>query len=326
MREGYLVICLVWIVTAVYGALPYVLAGDEQLGRPIDALFEGMSGFTTTGASVVTDVDALPRSILVWRQLTAWLGGIGVVALGLAVLPRLRVGGRQLLESELSTPARTDTISNRIRDTAQPLRRAVPGAHRGRLPRAGAARPGSAPATRWTPSRRSGTRCRRSRPPASPPRRPSLEGFGALTQWTIVAIMILGGTNFLLLHRALVRRRVRDAMRDEELRLYLTILLVAGAVVAAIVWAEAAAERRGGHAGRLLPGHLGGDHDGLLQRRVRQVAAVRADGAGAAVLRGRLRGIHGGLDQDRAPPPAGAPARARGEPHGASRSWCARCG
>ena len=175
MREGYLVICLVWIVTAVYGGLPYVLAGDDQLGRPIDALFEGMSGFTTTGASVVTDVDALPRSMLVWRQLTAWLGGIAVVALGLAVLPRLRVGGRQLLESELSTPSATDTISNRIRDTAQRFGRCTSGSpwrasSRWRCPR------GSEPATRWTPSRRSGTRCRPSRPPGSPPSRRAWRG------------------------------------------------------------------------------------------------------------------------------------------------------
>lgn len=73
-------ICLTWLVAATYGALPYLLAGDPQLGHPVDAVFEGMSGFTTTGAGVATDVAALPISLQVWRQLTIWLGGIGVVA------------------------------------------------------------------------------------------------------------------------------------------------------------------------------------------------------------------------------------------------------
>jgi trk/ktr system potassium uptake protein len=95
-----------------------VLEGGPQLSRPVDALFEGMSGFTTTGASVATNVATLPVSIQLWRQLTIRLGGIGVVALGVAVLPRLRVGGRQLLESELAGPG-IDTLSGRIRDTVR---------------------------------------------------------------------------------------------------------------------------------------------------------------------------------------------------------------
>ena len=118
VREGYLIISVTWLAVAAYGALPYVLAGDPQLGRPVDALFEGMSGFTTTGASTVTDVSALPVSIQIWRQLTVWLGGIGVVTVGLAVLPRLRVGGRQLLETEHAGPAVETGLSSRIRDTA----------------------------------------------------------------------------------------------------------------------------------------------------------------------------------------------------------------
>ena len=118
VREGYLVISIAWLIIAAYGAAPYVLAGDPQLGRPVDALFEGMSGFTTTGASVATDVSALPVSIQIWRQLTIWLGGIGVVTIALAVLPRLRVGGRQLLESELAGPGVETGLSGRIRDTA----------------------------------------------------------------------------------------------------------------------------------------------------------------------------------------------------------------
>ena len=93
----------------MYAGLPYLLSDERQLSRPMDAFFEGMSGFTTTGATVVTDVDALDRSILIWRQLSQWLGGMGIIVLALAVLPRLRIGGRQMFESEL--PARRWTSS-----------------------------------------------------------------------------------------------------------------------------------------------------------------------------------------------------------------------
>ena len=84
----------------------------------MDAFFEGMSGFSTTGGSVITHVEELPRSLAIWRQFTQWLGGIGIIVLALAVLPRLRVGGRQLLEHEMPGPE-IETLSTRIRDTAQ---------------------------------------------------------------------------------------------------------------------------------------------------------------------------------------------------------------
>jgi Trk-type K+ transport system membrane component len=95
-REGYLVVALIWILIAVFGALPYLLA-EPQLSRPVDAMFESMSGFSTTGSSVLTHIDALPRSMAMWRQFTTWIGGVGIIVLFLAVLPRLRIGGRQAL-------------------------------------------------------------------------------------------------------------------------------------------------------------------------------------------------------------------------------------
>jgi trk system potassium uptake protein len=238
MREGYLVVCLAWLVAGAYGALPYVLAGDPQLGRPIDALFEGMSGFTTTGASVVTDVSTLPVSIQIWRQFTVWQGGIGVVALALAVLPRLRVGGRQLMEAELSSGPATDTISGRIRDTVRRFAALYLG-----LTAAGflaLALPGWLGADDVMDTYQSLAHALTTLPTGGfSTEAKSIGAFAAISQWTIVVLMVVGGTNFLLLHRALIRRRVRSALRDEELRLYLFILLAAGAGVAAIVWAEA---------------------------------------------------------------------------------------
>ena len=119
-REGFLVVALTWLFAALFAALPYLLSGEDQLGRPVDAYFEGMSGFTTTGATILTDIEALPKSLLLWRQFTQWLGGMGIIVLALAVLPRLRVGGRQLLESELPGPE-VEPLTSRIRDTAQRL-------------------------------------------------------------------------------------------------------------------------------------------------------------------------------------------------------------
>lgn len=104
VREGYLVVALTWLLASVFGAIPYVLSGNAQLDRPVDAFFESMSGFSATGATILLDVDTIDQSMLMWRQFSHWIGGIGIIVLALAVLPRLRVGGRQLFESELPGP------------------------------------------------------------------------------------------------------------------------------------------------------------------------------------------------------------------------------
>ena len=120
IREGFLVVSLTWIVAAGFGALPYLFSGEAPLSSPINAYFEAMSGFTTTGASMVAAPEELPRSLLMWRQFTQWLGGMGIIVLALAVLPRLRVGGRQLFESELPGPE-LEPLATSIRDTARRL-------------------------------------------------------------------------------------------------------------------------------------------------------------------------------------------------------------
>ena len=235
-REGFLVVALIWLVAAGIAALPYVLAGEAQLDNPVDAYFEGMSGFTTTGATVLTDNEALSRSLLLWRQLTQWLGGIGIIVLALAVLPRLRVGGRQLLESELPGPE-IETLSTRIRDTARRIWLLYVGLT---IVLAGIlwlyAATGVddemtgfdavAHALTTIPTGGFSTRFR------------SIQEFGAATQWTFVVFMILGGINFALLYRALVRRHGRALLRDEELRLYVGVLAVGALVLGAQLMAE----------------------------------------------------------------------------------------
>ncbi len=115
LRESLGVVALGWIVAATLGALPYLLSG--ALTSPADAFFESMSGFTTTGSSVITDIESLPDSILFWRSFTHWLGGIGIVVLFIAILPQMGVGARHLFRSEIPGVSK-EGISPRIKDTA----------------------------------------------------------------------------------------------------------------------------------------------------------------------------------------------------------------
>ncbi len=116
-REGLALVGLGWLLSAAIGALPYVTAGVLQ---PIDAYFESMSGFTTTGSTVITDIDGTEKSILFWRSFTHWLGGMGIIVLFVAVLPYMGAGGKQLFKSESPGPDPRG-LSPRIKDTASIL-------------------------------------------------------------------------------------------------------------------------------------------------------------------------------------------------------------
>ncbi|RMF81566.1 MAG: TrkH family potassium uptake protein [Nitrospirae bacterium] len=117
-REGFLIVTLTWLLAAGLGALPYLFTGT--LHSVTDAFFEAMSGFTTTGSTVLSGLDRMPRSILLWRSLTQWLGGMGMILLSIAILPLLGVGGMQLFKAETPGPV-TDKLRPRVRDTAARL-------------------------------------------------------------------------------------------------------------------------------------------------------------------------------------------------------------
>ena len=117
-REGFLLVTSSWIVASAVGALPFVLSG--AIPSYTDAFFETMSGFTTTGASILTAIEPLPRAVLFWRSLTHWLGGMGIVVLTVAVLPFLGVGGVQLVRAESPGPT-LDKIAPKITQTAKIL-------------------------------------------------------------------------------------------------------------------------------------------------------------------------------------------------------------
>ncbi len=117
-REGMAIVALGWIGATLVGALPFHLAGTFEFF--VDSVFESISGFSTTGASVLTNVEVVPYGILMWRSLTHWLGGMGIIVLSLAILPFLGVGGMQLYKAEVPGPV-PDKLRPRIRDTAMVL-------------------------------------------------------------------------------------------------------------------------------------------------------------------------------------------------------------
>jgi trk system potassium uptake protein TrkH len=117
-REGMAITTLCWVAATLFGGLPFYLGGVLQ--TPVDCIFETISGFTTTGASVIRDVEIVPPGLLFWRSLTHWLGGMGIVLLGLAILPFLGVGGMQLYKAEVPGPV-MDKLKPRVKDTAKIL-------------------------------------------------------------------------------------------------------------------------------------------------------------------------------------------------------------
>jgi len=117
-REGFIIVSMVWIVFSFFGSLPYLIS--SSIPNFTDAFFETMSGFSTTGSSVLNDIEALPHGILFWRSITQWLGGMGIIVLSLAILPVFGIGGMQLFMAEVPGPT-PDKISPRIKQTAKTL-------------------------------------------------------------------------------------------------------------------------------------------------------------------------------------------------------------
>ena len=117
-KEGYIIVTFGWIVMSLSGMLPYLFSG--AIPSVTNAFFETISGYTTTGASILEDIEALPEGILLWRSLTHWIGGMGIIVLAIAILPLLGIGGMQLFAAEAPGPS-ADKLHPRITDTAKRL-------------------------------------------------------------------------------------------------------------------------------------------------------------------------------------------------------------
>ena len=117
-KEGYLIVTLGWLILSFTGMLPYLLTG--AIPNITDAFFETLSGYSTTGSSILTDIESMPKGILFWRSATHWIGGMGIIVLTIAILPLLGIGGMQLFMAEAPGPS-ADKLHPRITDTAKRL-------------------------------------------------------------------------------------------------------------------------------------------------------------------------------------------------------------
>ncbi|WKD84916.1 Trk system potassium uptake protein TrkH [Polaribacter huanghezhanensis] len=117
-KEGYLIVTLGWLILSITGMLPYLFTGE--IPKIADAFFETLSGYSTTGSSILSDIESMPKGILFWRSATHWIGGMGIIVLTIAILPLLGIGGMQLFMAEAPGPS-TDKLHPRISDTAKRL-------------------------------------------------------------------------------------------------------------------------------------------------------------------------------------------------------------
>ncbi|HJO38658.1 MAG: TrkH family potassium uptake protein [Vicinamibacterales bacterium] len=212
--EGMAVVAGTWLLVAVIGSVPYAVAG---LGT-VDALFESMSGITATGATIFTDFGMFGRGLLFWRSLSQWLGGMGVITLFIAVLPRLAIGGRQLFFTEAPGPT-DDGLTPQVRKTAGLLWRLYAGLTLAEFVALMLAGMSAYDAI-----------CHAMTTIAAggfSPNPESIMGYqSAAIEWIICGFMFLAGANFALQYRAL-RGRPRALFGDDEFRVYAGIVLVA---------------------------------------------------------------------------------------------------
>ncbi len=120
LRDGFMIVVMFWVVLGSVGGLPLYLSADDQMSMT-DAIFESISGLTTTGATVIVGLDQLPHSVLFYRQFLQWLGGMGIIVLAVAVLPMLGIGGMQLYRAEMPGPVKDTKLTPRITETAKAL-------------------------------------------------------------------------------------------------------------------------------------------------------------------------------------------------------------
>jgi len=217
--EGLAVVSLSWLLIAHLAAIPLAWAG---LG-PVDALFEAMSGLTTTGATVIRDFSRIGQGVFFWRSFTQWLGGMGIIALFVAVLPRLAIGGRELFFAEAPGPS-DEKVSPKIRRTAGLLWQLYAA-----LTLAQALALWAAGMTLFDAVCHAMTTLAAG---GFSPHPSSVAGYqNPAAEWIITAFMFIAGANFALQYRALAKRDLRLLAADDELRAYAGVVVVATALL-----------------------------------------------------------------------------------------------
>jgi trk system potassium uptake protein TrkH len=228
-KEGYIIVTFGWSVMSASGVLPYILTG--AIPGLTNAFFETMSGYTTTGASILDDIESLPEGILFWRSMTHWIGGMGIIVLAIAILPLLGIGGMQLFAAEAPGPA-GDKLHPRITDTAKRLWFIYVGytaAETLLLKLAGmsffdALNHALATLSTGGFSTKNASIAYWNDQP--------------LIQYIIILFMFLAGANFVLSYFAF-KGKVQKVLRDEEFKFYAAFLAIFAVLVAVVVYFRA---------------------------------------------------------------------------------------
>lgn len=218
-REGYIIVTLTWLIISFFGALPFYLGG--AIPSFTDAFFETMSGFTTTGSSILTNVESMPMDLLYWRSLTHWMGGMGIIVLSVAILPILGIGGMQLFMAEM--PGVTyDKLHPRITSTAKRLWGiyVLLTVMQFLLLWAGEMNWFDAMNHTFATMATGGFSTRNN----------SVAAFGPYSQYIIILFMVLAGTNFTL-HYFALHGRLRQVFKDEEYRGYMLLILFSTIII-----------------------------------------------------------------------------------------------
>ncbi|MFQ5451274.1 MAG: TrkH family potassium uptake protein [Nitrospinaceae bacterium] len=215
-REGFAIVAFSWVFVSLFGALPYLLTG--VCPRFIDALFESMSGFTTTGASIFTDVESLPEAILFWRNMTQWIGGMGIIMLSLAIFPVLGMGSFRLFKAEIPGGATVDRVQPRLAETAKLLWKTyvLLTCMEALLLRLGGMNLFDAVCHSFSTLSTGGFSTYNN----------SIAAFNSLyIESVIVLFMFLSGVNFAL-HSQLVSKNFKGVFKNPELRFYFSMVVI----------------------------------------------------------------------------------------------------
>ena len=220
-REGILLVIVTWVAAGLVGALPFYFSA--HFGNFTDAFFESISGFTTTGATILEDIEALPRSLLLWRSLTHWIGGMGIILLGIAILPLLGTGGMELYRAEFSG-ASSERLTPRIAETALALWKLYLAFSVAEFLALWAAGMDYFDAICHTFSTMATG--------GFSTRNASIESFASpAIEFIIIIFMVVAGINFTQHYRLLMERRHRAFFTDNETRFYFVLLASATAAV-----------------------------------------------------------------------------------------------
>ena len=228
-REGYIVVAFGWIVMSLSGSLPYMIT--ETIPSFTDAFFETMSGYTTTGASILNDIEIVPNGVLFWRSLTHWIGGMGIIVLAIAILPLLGIGGMQLFAAEAPGPG-GDKLHPRITDTAKRLWLIYFGYTAAETILLQVAGMSFFDAINHALSTLStGGFSTKNDSVAHWNGNPTI-------QYIIMTFMFLAGTNFVLSYFAF-KGRVQKIIKDDEFKLYFKFIIVFTIIAALVIYFKA---------------------------------------------------------------------------------------